>query len=341
MHSRTLGKSGAVVAAQTLGTMTFGSEADEPTSHRIIEAYLDAGGNFLDTADVYSRGTSERIIGTWLAANPKDAERLVITTKGRFPMGDDANDYGASRRHLSRALDASLQRLGVERIDLYQVHAWDALTPLEETLRFLDDAISAGKIDAFGLSNYTGWQITKAALVAEHRGWAPPVTLQVQYSLLARGIEHEVVPAVLDQGIGLLPWSPLAGGWLTGKYRREETPTGASRLGENPERGMEAWSLRKDDEHNWRVIDAVREGAERLGCSPAQLALAWIDRQPGVTSTIIGARSVEQLQANVAALDVEVDDATLQHLTEVSRPQAELYPYGDVAVKQRYRAITP
>ena len=169
---------------------------------------------------------------------------MVVATKARFPMGPGPNDLGTSRRHLGDALDASLRRLGIERIDLYQMHAWDALTPIEETLRFLDDAVAAGKIAYYGFSNYLGWQVTKAVHVARALRLAPPVTLQPQYNLLVRDIEHEIVPACLDAGMGLLPWSPLGGGWLAGKYERDVAPTGATRLGENPKRGMEAYEAR-------------------------------------------------------------------------------------------------
>jgi aryl-alcohol dehydrogenase-like predicted oxidoreductase len=326
---------------QCLGTMTFGDEADEETSGRIIEAYIEAGGNFLDTADVYSKGLSEQIIGRWLASHPTDAEQLVIATKGRFPMGPGSNDYGASRRHLRDALDSSLARLGVDFVDLYQIHAFDALTPLEETLRFLDDAVSAGKIGAYGFSNFTGWQLTKAAWIAKVHGWAPPVTLQPQYSLLVRGIEHEIVPAALDQAIGLLPWSPLAGGWLSGKYRRNAVPTGATRLGTNPDRGMEAYGPRNEDEHTWRVLDALKSVADAAGSTQAAVALAWLDAQPAVTSTILGARTIEQLQQNLAAVDLELDADQLATLTEASTPRTEVYPYGPQAVQQRHRALVP
>jgi aryl-alcohol dehydrogenase-like predicted oxidoreductase len=341
MRYRTLGNSGTVVSVQCLGTMTFGDEADEETSGRIIEAYIEAGGNFLDTADVYSKGISEQIIGRWLASHPTDAEQLVIATKGRFPMGPGANDYGASRRHLRDALDSSLARLGVDFVDLYQIHAFDALTPLEETLRFLDDAVSAGRIGAYGFSNFTGWQLTKAAWIAKVHGWAPPVTLQPQYSLLVRGIEHEIVPAALDQAIGLLPWSPLAGGWLSGKYRRNAVPTGATRLGTNPDRGMEAYGPRNEDEHTWRVLDALKSVADAAGSTQAAVALAWLDAQPAVTSTILGARTIEQLQQNLAAVDLELDADQLATLTEASTPRTEVYPYGPQAVQQRHRALVP
>ncbi|MDQ1598082.1 MAG: hypothetical protein QOI70_1506, partial [Microbacteriaceae bacterium] len=248
MKYTTLARTGVAVSTVALGTMTFGSEADEAASGQILTTFVEGGGTLIDTADVYSGGKSEEIIGRWLGAHPTDAAQLVIATKGRFPMGQGPNDHGLSRRHLRTALDASLTRLGVDHIDLYQMHAWDALTPIEETLRFLDDAVTSGKIGYYGFSNFLGWQLTKAVHVAKAHGWTPPATLQPQYNLLVRDIEHEIVPASLDAGIGLLPWSPLAGGWLSGKYTRDVNPTGATRLGENPTRGMEAWEARNADE---------------------------------------------------------------------------------------------
>jgi len=339
MDYRTLGTSGIAVSEQALGTMTFGAEADEETSHRILDTFIEAGGTFVDTADVYSSGASESIIGRWLAAHPTEREQVVIATKGRFPMGDGPNDLGLSRRHLSRALDASLSRLGVEQIDLYQMHAWDALTPIDETLRFLNDAVAAGKIGYYGFSNYLGWQLTKAAHVARNNGWAPPVTLQPQYSLLVRDIEHEVVPAALDAGIGLLPWSPLAGGWLSGKYTRDVAPTGATRLGENPQRGMEAWQKRNDNPRTWTVIDALHEVADAHGASLSQVALAWLGGRPAVTSVILGARTVEQLTDNLGAVDLELSNDEITRLTDASAPVIDDYPYGTAGVAQRNRKI--
>lgn len=339
MRYRTLGNSGAVVSELALGTMTFGAEADEQTSRDILDTFIEAGGTFIDTADVYSSGASEEIIGRWLAARPTESEQVVIATKGRFPMGTGPNDLGLSRRHLTRALDASLARLGVEHIDLYQMHAWDALTPVEETLHFLNDAIAAGKIGYYGFSNYLGWQLTKAVHVARGHGWAPPVTLQPQYNLLVRDIEHEVVPAALDAHIGLLPWSPLGGGWLTGKYRRDQNPSGATRLGENPKRGMEAWEKRNADERTWRVLDVVHEVADAHGASASQVALAWLDAQPAVTSVILGARTVEQLTDNLGAVDVHLTDDELDRLGAASAPRVDDYPYGAAGVQQRGRKI--
>jgi aryl-alcohol dehydrogenase (NADP+) len=340
MDYRKLGNSGAIVTSYCLGTMTFGSEANEAASHRILDDYFAWGGNFIDTADVYSNGASEEIIGRWLKAHPTEAKTAVVATKGRFPVFNGPNNIGLSRRHLNAALNDSLRRLGIEQVDLYQMHAWDAVTPLEETLRFLDDAVAAGKIGYYGFSNYLGWQLTKAVHVARAHGWAAPVALQPQYNLLVRDIEHEVVPAALDAGIGLLPWSPLGGGWLTGKYQRDVAPRGASRLGENPQRGMEAWEARNADERTWQVVDAVREVADSAGATASQVALAWLAAQPAVTSVILGARSVEQLVDNLGAADLDLGDDALTRLTEVSAPRVDDYPYGKPGVEQRHRNLT-
>ena len=340
MRYRTLGNSGTVVSSYALGTMTFGAEADEPTSHAILDAYVAAGGNLIDTADVYSTGVSEEIIGRWLAAHPAEATQVVVATKARFPMGPGPNDYGTSRRHLGRALDASLRRLKVEQIDLYQMHAWDAVTPIAETLRFLDDAVRSGKIGHYGFSNFLGWQLTKAVHVARAQGFTPPITLQPQYSLLVREIESEIVPAALDAQIGLLPWSPLAGGWLTGKYRRDAGPTGATRLGEDPERGMEAWAPRNREDRTWRILDAVADVAAAHAVDQAQISLAWLEARPSVTAVILGARTVAQLTDNLGAAAVELSPAELDRLTEVSAPVVGDYPYGVAGAAQRHRPLS-
>lgn len=339
MRYRNLGNSGTIVSTYGLGTMTFGAEADEMTSHAILDDYVGAGGTLIDTADVYSAGVSEEIIGRWLAAHRAQGEQVVTATKGRFSMGGGPNDLGTSRRHLGRALDASLRRLGVEQIDLYQMHAWDAVTPLEETLRFLDDAVRSGKIAYYGFSNFLGWQVTKAVHVARANGFTPPVTLQPQYSLLVREIESEIVPACLDANIGVLPWSPLAGGWLTGKYQRDTGPTGATRLGEDPERGMEAWEPRNKQERTWRILGVVEEIAKARGANMAQVSLAWLESQPAVTSVILGVRTTDQLADNLGAVSVELTSDELERLDEVSAPVVSDYPYGKAAVDQRHRAV--
>jgi aryl-alcohol dehydrogenase-like predicted oxidoreductase len=339
MEYRTLGRSGCAVSAHCLGTMTFGSESDEKVSHAQLDRFVEAGGTFVDTADVYSAGESERIIGAWLASRAADmTEGIVLATKGRFPTAADPNGAGLSARHLTRALDASLSRLGVEAVDLYQAHAWDPVTPLEETLRAMDGFVRAGKIRYYGFSNFTGWQLTKAVHLAAELGLAGPVTLQPQYSLLVREIEWEIVPAALDAGLGLLPWSPLGGGWLTGKYRRDQRPTGATRLGEDPGRGMEAWDRRGND-RTWDVIDAVQGIAEARGISMAEVALAWVTDRPAVTSTILGARTLEQLDANLKAAGLHLSAEETAALDAASDPHPADYPYGPLGVDQRSRTL--
>jgi aryl-alcohol dehydrogenase-like predicted oxidoreductase len=320
--------------------MTFGAETDEAGSHAQLDRFVEAGGTLVDTADVYSAGVSEAIIGRWFADRPSDlTERVVLATKGRFAMGDEPNALGLSTRHLTRALDASLERLGLDVVDLYQVHAFDPFTPLDETLRTLDGFIRAGKINYYGLSNFTGWQLTKAVHLAAALGLAAPVSLQPQYNLIVREIEWEIVPAVLDAGMGMLPWSPLGGGWLSGKYRRDQRPTGDTRLGDNPERGMEAYG-RRNTERTWQVIDAVQEVAEARGVSMAEVALAWVTDRPGVTSTILGCRTMEQLEANLRAADLTLTEEETAALDRASDLHANDYPYGELGVGQRSRKLS-
>ncbi|MGW5191199.1 aldo/keto reductase [Kribbella sp. NPDC004138] len=337
MEYRTLGTSGAVVSTYALGTMTFGNETDEAGAHAQLDRYVEAGGNFVDTADVYNAGVSEEIIGRWLANKSGD---VVLATKGRFPTGDGPNDVGTSRRHLRQALEASLRRLGVDHVDLYQLHAWDPITPLDETLSFLEDAVRAGKISYGGLSNFTGWQLQKACDLIAHRGWSRLVTLQPQYNLLVREIEWEIVPAAQENGLGLLPWSPLGGGWLTGKYSFDEEPAGATRLGENPDRGVESWYRRSRNQRVRDVVDAVREIAGKRGISMAQVALAWLVDRPAVTSVILGARTLDQFDDNVAAADLHLTAEETATLDAASDPGAADYPYGGPGVAQRDRPIS-
>ena len=341
MEHRTLGGSGCAVSSLCLGTMTFGVETDEQGAHQQIDRFVAAGGNLVDTADVYGDGRSEEIIGHWFASRPADVtEPVVLATKGRFARDhdDSPNGAGLSARHLTRALDASLRRLGLESVDLYQVHAYDPLTPLEETLRTLEAFVQAGKIRYYGLSNFTGWQLTKAVHLARALNMAEPVTLQPQYSLLAREIEWEIVPAVLDAGLGLLPWSPLGGGWLSGKYQRDQRPTGATRLGDDPNRGMEAYD-RRGTERTWNVIDAVQKVAEDRGVSMAEVALAWVTARPAVTSTILGARTLSQLETNLRAADLHLAAAETAALDAASDPHPVDYPYGELGVEQRDRRL--
>ena len=328
MEQRRLGGSGLSVTNLCLGGMTFGAETDEGSAHRILDRYTDAGGNFVDTADVYSRGASEEIIGRWLARTGRRGE-LVIATKARFPMSDNPNHQGLSRAWIHQAVDDSLRRLRTDHLDLFQIHCWDPMVPVAETVGAITELSRMGKIRAFGVSNLTGWQLQRFAMTCR-AGEAPVVSsLQPQYNLLERGIEWELVPLCLDEGIGILPWSPLGGGWLTGKYRRDQRPTGDSRLGDDPDRGVEAWDRRNND-RTWSIVDAVGGIADARGVTPAQVALSWVTGRPGVASTILGVRTVEQLEDNLGAAEVVLTDEERATLGEVSVLEGPDYPYGAV-----------
>lgn len=340
MKYRTLGRSGLSVANLILGTMGLGTETDEKEAFAILDAYMEAGGNTFDTADVYGGGASEALIGRWRASRPAEVtDRVVIATKARFGTGPDVNDVGTSRRHLARSLDTSLRRMGVEAVDLYQMHGWDPITPVEETISFLGAAVQAGKIHYIGLSNFTGWQLQLFVSTAAAMGVPVPVTLQQQYSLIYRESEYEVIPAALHNDVGLLPWSPLAAGFLSGKYVRHASSDDQRRLsGDNPMVKHQAKQLH-DDDQKWAVLDAVRDVAQQLGATPSQVALSWAIAQPSVTAPVIGARTLAQLHDNLGAADLVLPEAALQVLSAVSTPHPEDYPYGRFGVLQRARYI--
>ena len=295
----------------------------------------------IQPADVYADGRSEEIIGRWLASRPAMRDEVVIATKGRFPTNESPNGHGLSRQHLASALNGSLRRLQVGTIDLYQLHGWDPLTPIEETLRFLDDAVRAGKINYVGLSNFTAWQIQKYVdLAGLHELSSRPITVQPQYNLLARAIEWEIVPACEAAGLGLLPWSPLASGWLTGKYQRGEDPADGTRLKEQADKGMQIWNERGHLERNWHVLDVVRKLAEQRGTSMGQIAIAWVLARPAVTSVILGARTLDQLNDNLAAAGLSLSDDEMHLLDDASEPDTPDYPYGEKGQMQRSRRIS-
>ena len=339
MEYRRLGNTGTVVSTLCLGTMTFGAESDEKVAHQQLDRFVEQGGNLVDSADVYADGESEAIVGRWLAARSGARDQVVVATKARFARSSGPNEVGLSRVSLTRALDASLRRLGVDTVDLYQAHAWDPLTPIEETLRFLDDAVRAGKVQYLGVSNFIGWQLQKAVLLTRHLGLAPIVTLQPQYNLLQRGIELELTHVCVNEHVGILPWSPLGGGWLTGKYQRDVPPSGSTRLGEDPDRGMEAYSRRNFEQRTWRVIDAVRSVAGARGVSMAQVALAWLVDRPAVTSVVLGARTVQQLDDNLGAAGLHLSAEEAAALDQASAPILDDYPYGELGVGQRDRGL--
>lgn len=340
MQYRTLGPTGMSVANLALGTMGFGTETPEDEALTVIDAYVEAGGNILDTSDVYGAGASETTLGRWFADRPVDLTgRIVLATKGRFGTGPDINDVGSSRRHLSRTLSASLRRLGLDTIDLYQLHGWDPLTPIEETLAFLDDATRAGKIHHYGLSNFTGWQLQLAVSTASAMGIRPPASIQSQYSLASRELEFEVVPAALHNNVGILPWSPLASGFLTGKYQRGTQAPSDARGGDGNAMFEHIINELSAKDQNWDILDVLRSIAEEEGATPAQVALSWATNQPGVTSSIIGARNMRQLGQNLAAADLRLDDESTALLTKVSQPHPNDYPYGPFGTKQVGRYV--
>ncbi|MDN8007027.1 aldo/keto reductase [Burkholderia multivorans] len=340
MKYRTLGPSGMVVSTLGLGTMYFGDETAEPDAFAILDAFIEGGGNLIDTADVYVGGVAEQVVGRWLKDRPNDiTDRVVLATKGRGGTGPDVNDVGLSRRHLKRALDASCRRLGVDTIDLYQLHAWDPLTPVEETLSFLDDAVRAGRILYVGLSNFTGWQLQLMISTARAMGVVIPVSLQQQYSLLSRESEWEVIPAALHNEVGLLPWSPLAGGFLTGKYQRGSIPAPNTRAGSSKPLYQWVSAEYAESDHNWSTVDTVVQIANDLGTTPAQVALSWLSDRPGVTAPIIGARTLEHLKDALGGCDLVLDERATAALEQVSMPHPGGYPYGAFGVGQRKRLV--
>ncbi|HEV2929533.1 MAG TPA: aldo/keto reductase [Propionibacteriaceae bacterium] len=326
MEYRQLGRSGLRVSTITLGTMGFGGtgwasvvgQVDVKGAQRQIGLARDAGVNLFDTADVYSSGASEVILGQALGSNRQD---VLLATKVRMPMGNGPNDAGLSRHHIIRAAEASLRRIGCDYIDLYQVHEWDGQTPLEETLEALDHLVSSGKVRYIGCSNYAAWQLMKALWTSERDRLARFVSQQVYYSLQARDIEYELVPLCVDQGLGILVWSPIAGGLLSGKYRRGvEAPAGSRHLGE--------WSeppVHDEDKLYDTVEELVAIGADH-GVSAAQVALAYTIGKPAVTSVIVGARTPEQLADNLAAAELTLSAEEMDRLDAVSA-QPLLYPY--------------
>jgi len=340
MQYRALGHSGTAASTIALGTMDFGSMTAEEDAHAILDAFVDAGGNLVDTSNVYNAGLVEEIIGRWFASRPDDVTgRVVLATKGRFSPDTDVNAAGSSRRGLRRSLDGSLRRLGLDHVDLYQLHAWDPLTPPEETLAFLDGAVRSGKVNYIGLSNFTGWQLQLMLDTARTMGVQVPVTLQEQYSLLSREIEWEVVPAALHNNIGILPWSPLAGGFLSGKYQRGVAPGGNTRAGSANRLYQWVSEEYASSDRNWQTIDTVSRVAREAGATPTQVALRWLIDQPAIIAPIIGARSVEQLKENLAAADLQLSDDALQALTAVSAPVPGGYPYGAFGTGQRSRTL--
>lgn len=322
---RTLGRSGLVVSPLALGTMTFGTErwgADETVARAIFDSYRDAGGNFIDTADIYSGGTSEDLIGRFVA-DTGSRHDIVLATKFAFNVsasplsahqarGGNPNAGGAGSKNIHRALEASLRRLRTDHIDLYWMHIWDGVTPVEEIIQTLGDLVRSGKIRYFALSDVPAWLAMKAATIATERRIHGPIAMQLEYSLVARDIEREHIPAAREAGLAVLPWSPLAGGFLTGKYKREDSQNTGRLSGANP------FGDSKFNKRNWEILDVLLAVATELNRPAAQVALAWAAAQTGITSTLIGASTAAQLQSNIAALEIVFAPDQMQRLNGAS-----------------------
>ena len=327
MEYRLLGRSGLKVSALTMGTMTIGGKGgfakvgnvELSEVRRLIDVMIDAGVNLIDTANVYSAGASEEIIGEAMGGARKGG--VLLATKARFPMGEGPNDRGLSRWHLIRECEASLKRLRTDVIDLYQVHQWDGQTPLEETLEALDSLVRHGKVRYIGCSNYSGWHVMKAMEIARRDGRIPFISQQIHYTLEAREAEYELVPIAIDQGLGILVWSPIAGGLLSGKHRRNKAaPEGTRQFA-----GWKEPPIR-DENRLWDIVDALVAIGETHGVSAAQIALAWLLGRPGIVSAIIGGRNEAQFRDNLAAVDLKLSAEERAKLDKVSQPPL-LYPY--------------
>ena len=326
MQYRYMGRTGLKVSELCLGALTFGRETPEAESFRILDRFRDDGGNFIDTANSYSHGGSESLLSRWLKGKRRD--EFVIATKVRSTMGDHPNDVGLSRKHILSEVDASLSRLGTDYIDLYQVHFWDDGTPLEETLTTLDSLVKAGKVRYIGVSNYTGWQLQKAIDLSRQMGLEAFTCLQPLYNLLDRELEWELLPVCRNEGLGVIPWSPLRGGWLSGKYRRGMTaPPQNTRIEDATKNDWsESWA-HYDNEHTWNVIDTLLEVAAEAGKTPAQVALNWVLMQPGITAPIIGVRTMAHLEDNLAAAGWQLPAELAGRLNEASDKPLP-YPYS-------------
>ncbi|NIM98304.1 MAG: aldo/keto reductase [candidate division Zixibacteria bacterium] len=326
MIMRFLGNTGIKVSGLCFGTMTFGGrggwkvvgELGQKEADSLVNMALDAGVNFFDTADVYSEGLAEEMLGKALGSKRKD---VIVATKVRGTTGPGPNDVGLSRHHILEGCDQSLKRLGTDYIDLYQVHAFDDRTPLEETLKALDDLVRQGKVRYVGCSNFAGWQLMKALAISDAYGWERFVTLQAYYSLVARELENELVPLCLDQGLGILPWSPLAGGFLSGKFRRGKARPEGARLSRPESRVVQF-----DEEKGFDIVEELDRIAEEHKATVAQAALNYLLRKPGVCSAIIGAKTPEQLADNLKTVNWEMTSEEVTKLDELSQPPRP-YPY--------------
>jgi len=335
MQYRYLGRTGLKVSELCLGAMTFGRESSEEESFHMLDHFVEAGGNFIDTANVYSQGVSEEILGRWLKGQQRDD--FVIATKVRFSMGPGSNDLGLSRKHILSAVEASLRRLNTTYIDLYQVHMWDPGTPLEETLDTLNQLVNSGKVRYLGASNYAGYQLQKAIDISRHQGWEPFSCLQPLYNLLDRSFEWELSPVCEVEGVGVIPWSPLRGGWLSGKYHRGmSAPLPDTRIEQAAKQGWsESWNVYAN-ERTWQVVDTLLAIAAEMHKTPAQIALNWLLQKPAVTAPILGARTLAHLEDNLGATGWSLTIEQVARLDQASMLPLP-YPYESLAQQRAQR----
>ncbi|UHA60369.1 aldo/keto reductase [Metabacillus litoralis] len=318
MKYKTLGKSGLLVSELCLGAMTFGKEVTEADSIRMIHNFLDQGGNFVDTADVYVGGESEKIVGK--AIKDRRSE-VVLATKVRMRVGPHPNDFGYSRRRILEGVEQSLKRLDTDYIDLYQLHVWDNLTPIEETIRTLDDLISSGKVRYIGCSNFLAWQMMKALSYSDFHNMARFISIQPQYSLINREMDREILPLCKEENVGVIPWAPIGGGFLTGKYKQGDFPT-IGRLSKGV--GESSWENR-NNEKNFKILQTIEEIAQAVDKTPAQVSLRWLLQKEEITSPIFGASSLEQFNENMGSVDWELTAEQWNQLDEISKLPSE-YP---------------
>ena len=326
MQFKRLGNTGLLTSDIALGTMIFGEQSDRSTppaeAEKIVHRYIEAGGNHLDTANVYAGGRSEEIVGKAIKSHQRD--QLIVATKANFRTGNGPNDWGLSRHNIMNAVEASLRRLDTDYIDLYYMHCWDANTPIQESLRVFDDLVRQGKVRYIGVSNFKAWQVMKALAVSDANRLERFVAGQYQYSLITRDIEYEFQDLFTSEGVGLTPWGPLGGGFLTGKYKRGDRPT-EGRIATQSDEAEEAWH-RRNRERNWNIVDAVGEIAEARGATYSQIAVAWTRAQPTIASVIVGVRTMAQLEDNLGAAELNL---TVDELAKLDQASAlpEMYPY--------------
>jgi len=327
MDYRFFGSTGVKVSEVAMGTQTWGWVADEKTAHEIADRFVAAGGNCFDTANIYNNGASETMLGTWLKKKGNRGD-YFITSKVFFPVGEGVNDSGLSRKHILQSVDSSLKRLQTNYIDLYQTHCYDYTTGMEQTLEAFNDLVQSGKVRYIGISNWSASQLAKALQIARFKGWAPIVSLQAEYSLIVRSTEWELIPLCEQENLAFMAWSPLAGGWMTAKYRKNEKPPENSRVGRK-----DRWDdqpEQRDGEFTWRIIDALLEVSKKIGKSPAQIALNWILRQSRRIIPILGVRTLEQFEENIGSTGWSLSEDALSRLNEASDIPLP-YPYSFIA----------